>query len=180
MKQRVAVAMLSRGNACPDDLVIEQRAQLLQWPKEALIAPHPGNVVGPAPTLHVEARVLARELPDDQGEPLRSASRLEPVPNTLLEEGLQLRQIAFPHAQCEHVLEILRASEERRFCAGTFTNDFEILRREFIHHDPAVFPISNLSYERRHGDAADLPSAETFGLVVRLHLPHELGITSLR
>ena len=80
--------MLSRGNACPDDLVIEQRAQLLQWPKEALIAPDPGNVVGPAPTLDVEARVLARELTDDPGEPLRSASRLEPVPNTLLEEGL--------------------------------------------------------------------------------------------
>jgi hypothetical protein len=73
MKQRVPVAMLARGHACPDDLVIEERAYLLHWPKEALITAHPGNVVGPAPapTLHVEAIVLARELPDDEREPLR-------------------------------------------------------------------------------------------------------------
>src|SRR6516164_8840487 len=104
MKQRVAVAMLARGNAGPDDLVIEERAHLLHWSKEMLIAPHPGNVVGPAPTLHVEAMVLARKLPDDQGEPLGSLPRLEPVPDALLEEWLQLGQVALPHPEREQML----------------------------------------------------------------------------
>jgi hypothetical protein len=74
-----------------EHLFLEERAQLLHWPDESLIASHPQNIVGPAPPLHLEARVLLLQLPDHIGKLRRAISRLETVPNPRMKHRLQRR-----------------------------------------------------------------------------------------
>ena len=51
--------------------------------------------------------------------------------------------------------------------------------RELVHHHAAVLAVGDLRHERRHLFAVQLPAREPLGLVVRLHLRHELGVAAL-
>ena len=62
------------GDAAEQDPFVEQGAGLLHRDQDLIVAAHPGQVLGPAATFHVKAAVLAPELLDDVGEPVRAVA----------------------------------------------------------------------------------------------------------
>ncbi len=55
-----------------------------------------------------------------------------------------------------------------------------IAGREFVHHHAAVLAVGDLRHEWRDRPAHQFASAQALGLVIRLHLPDELGVAALR
>src|SRR5262249_40240187 len=84
VEERVAVAVLARRDAGARHRFAEQRAQLLHVAQDVLVAADPGDIVRPAPALHVETVVFALEFLDHGRQPLGAGTRAHAVPDPLL------------------------------------------------------------------------------------------------
>src|SRR4029453_7324397 len=88
VKQRPTVPRVTGGTAPGQDPVVEQRAGPLHRDQDLVITADPGQIIGPAATLHVEAAVLAPQSSDDVGEPNGAVPGCQLLPDAVLIERL--------------------------------------------------------------------------------------------
>ncbi len=108
MKQGVAVARLARWNVGLDYFLEKMRAGSLDWVQQTLIPFHPGDVICPTATLRMKPGVLSLEVVNYLGQLLGTGTRAEPVPNALLENGLQGGKVFLPDAETCEMLQSTR------------------------------------------------------------------------
>ena len=74
VEQRVAVPGIVAADALGEDPLVKQGTGPLHGHEHRVVAPDPGEVVGPAAPFHVEAPVLGPQLLDYLSQPVRSVA----------------------------------------------------------------------------------------------------------
>ena len=99
VKQRVAVPAIGALDARGCDPLVKQGTGPLYGHEHRVVAPDPGEVVGPAAPFHVEAPVLGPQLLDHFSQPVRPVAWDHALPDPCLEERLDHREVVFmdPH-----------------------------------------------------------------------------------
>src|SRR6185369_9379958 len=64
VEERVAVSAVAGGHPLFGYLLVEERADPLHRAEDVVVSLHPGDVVGPAAALHVEASIFLLEVLD--------------------------------------------------------------------------------------------------------------------
>ena len=128
----------------------------------------------------MKAAVFLSQLLDQFIQSLTAFAPLKPVPNPFLHDRLDGRKVALANSQRIEIFQVLGGIHNRRIGTGAFAHDLHEFGRELVHHHTAVFAIGNLGGQRRDRLACDWGARQAFGLVVRLHLGHQLGVATLR
>ena len=179
MKQGVTVSAITGRDSGLNHFFKEKRADFFHRAKQRFVAFDPRDIIGPTAALHVKAVVFLPELLDDFCQSLRPLAGFEPVPDALLTNRLERRQILLANARGKKMLQIFRHIHGWRIRRGTFAHHFKIFGRKFIHHHAAILAIGDLGHQRRDLFAGQFHARKPLGLVVGLHLGNQLGVAAL-
>ena len=147
MKERVTIARLRCGNT--GGFFRKQCAGLLHRYEHVGIAAHPGEILGPAASFHMEAAVFFPELLDQRFQGARAGGfAAKAVPDPLLQNWLDRREVFLMDSGCGKILQVLGHIHRGRIRSGSFADDLVVFRRKLIHHHTAVFTVRDLSHQR--------------------------------
>jgi excisionase family DNA binding protein len=158
------------GNPTAQDPFVEQGAGPLHRHQHLVVAADPGQVAGPAATFHMKAAVLVPQLIDDLGEPVGAVAGCQLLPDAVLVQRLDHRQIARLDAGGVQLLQVLGDVHDRRPSSRAVADHLEVLGGELVHHHAAVLAVGDLGDQRRHPAAGQLDAGQVFGLVVGLRV----------
>src|SRR5437879_12018080 len=108
MKQGVTVSAITGRDSGLNHFFKEKRADFFHRAKQRFVAFDPRDTIGPTAALHVKAVGFLPELLDDFCQSLRPLAGLEPVPDALLTNRLERRQLLLENARDQTMLEIFR------------------------------------------------------------------------
>jgi hypothetical protein len=123
VKQRVAVVRVRGMDGAVQDALVEQGAGTLHRDQAVVVAARPGDIVGPAASVYLEAIVFPRELPDHAAVPHRHLR--DQLAHPPIARAAHLRLPPIPVC-FKHVLQV--ADRARRCAASPHGRNRRLMR----------------------------------------------------